>query len=60
MPVSDERWSCPHCHATVVVTGSQQDVRACIRAAQERHANAHRAAARLAARLPRRTGDPRP
>jgi hypothetical protein len=54
MTVSQDRWTCPQCvpgHGTVVVIGSQADVKCCIEAVQRRHSEAHRAAAAVVARL---------
>lgn len=42
MSVSDDRWTCPSCGRTVVVSGSEADVRCCIAAAQLRHASGHK------------------
>lgn len=52
MSVSDDRWTCPNCHRTVVVAGTQPDVRCALDACRKRHDRAHAAAARLDAALP--------
>lgn len=44
MSVSTDRWTCPSCNRTVVVDGSDADVKCCIAAAQRRHGRAHQAA----------------
>lgn len=50
--VSDDRWTCPYCHRTVVISGSQADVRACITAVQQRHSAGHKAAADILTHIP--------
>lgn len=45
MTVSNDRWSCPDCHRTVVITASEADTRAAIDAIRDRHRRAHTAAA---------------
>ncbi|NUS58634.1 MAG: hypothetical protein HOV66_27855 [Streptomycetaceae bacterium] len=52
MTVSDDRWTCPSCGRSVVIIGSQADVRCAIEACQRRHADGHRRAAEVLARLP--------
>jgi hypothetical protein len=45
MSVSSDRWSCPQClpgSGTVVVSGSQADTLAAIKAVQQRHTEMHR------------------
>lgn len=39
--VSDDRWSCPRCGVTVVVTANPADTTWCLRAAQHRHGLLH-------------------
>ncbi len=50
MSVSQDRWSCPDCGRTVVVDGSDADIRCALRACQQRHAAGHRAATEVLAR----------
>lgn len=51
MSISDDRWTCPTCGRTVVVLGSEADVRCCLAAAQRRHNEGHAAAAEVIGRL---------
>lgn len=43
--VTDDRWSCPGCHRTVIITGSEHDTRAAIEAVRDRHRRMHAATA---------------
>ncbi len=47
---SSDRWTCPTCGRTVVVDGSDADIRCALRACQKRHAAGHRAATEVLAR----------
>jgi transposase-like protein len=40
---SQDRWTCPDCQVTVVVTANQPDTRWCLRAAMHRHGLMHQA-----------------
>lgn len=51
MSVSNDRWTCPTCGRTVIISGSAAAVRNCIRAEQERHRDGHRAGEKVLARL---------
>lgn len=44
MSVSSDRWTCPTCHRTTLIDGSDADTRRAIRGLQEGHADAHAAA----------------
>jgi hypothetical protein len=46
-----DRWTCPACARTVVVYAGDEDTRVAIAAMQTRHAQAHREAAQVLARL---------
>lgn len=51
MTVTEGKWTCEGCHRTVTVYASEQDAACCLRAVQERHTQAHRAAAVVLGRL---------
>lgn len=48
---SSDRWTCPTCHRTVVVDATDADTRCALAACQRRHAEGHRRATDVIARL---------
>lgn len=54
--VSDDRWTCPKCGRTTVVSGSRPDTAVALAAVRDHHECGHAAAAGMALAVPRPRG----